>query len=123
MKAKKEAMKKFNKMTIPDMKKVLKLMGAKADNAMDEAVENALYDKIEKDASAVLNVINVPDFELRCSIEDMLSLNILRRQGSKYLYVDDVIGYDVEETITYLKDPKNQEILRVLKEKVATIKE
>jgi len=123
VKAKKEAMKKFNKMTIPDMKKVLKLMGAKADNAMDEAVENALYDKIEKDASAVLNVINVPDFELRCSIEDMLSLNILRRQGSKYLYVDDVIGYDVEETITYLKDPKNQEILRVLKEKVATIKE
>lgn len=113
-----KAMKWYIKTTLSDKKKVLKLMGKKADNMIDEVVENTLFELIDKDAQKVLDIVNVPDFDIRLMIEDMLHLNILRNQGSKYIYAEDIIGYTLEETIDYLKDPKNQEILRVLKDKL-----
>jgi hypothetical protein len=116
----KKAMLKFGKMSIPDMKKVLKVMGKRCDTHKDEVVENNMYDVIQKDPVEFNRVVNTPDFEMRIVMDDLIHFNLIRKQGSKYFYADDIIGYSLDEALLYLKDPKNQEILLQLKEKLST---
>jgi hypothetical protein len=114
----KKAWKKFASMSIADMKEVLKLMGYKADNLLDEVVENTLNTKIEEDPEEFNRITGIDNFKIRILIEDLLGKNLLRKVGSKYYYADDIIGYSIDETISYLTDPKNQEILITLKDKL-----
>ena len=115
---KKKAWKKFATMTIADMKQVLKLMGRNADTATDEIVENTLSGIIENTPEEFNKIVGLDNFKTRLLIEDLLHKNLLRKVGSKYLYADDVIGYTLDEAIQYLNDPKNQEILITLQEKL-----
>jgi hypothetical protein len=105
-------------MTIADMKQVLKLMGRNADTATDEIVENTLSGIIENTPEEFNKIVGLDNFKTRLLIEDLLHKNLLRKVGSKYLYADDVIGYTLDEAIQYLNDPKNQEILITLQEKL-----
>lgn len=116
--AKKRAWKKLATMSITEMKQVLKLMGKKADNTKDEIVENTLATIIESNPDEFNKIIEIDNFKTRLLIEDLLSKNLLRKMGSKYLYGDDVIGYNLDEALQYLIDPKNQEILITLQEKL-----
>lgn len=119
VKEEKKAMKKFADLSIPKMKQILKVMGRRSDTHKDEVVENNLYNLIKEDPTEFNRIVNLPDFEQRMLIDDLLHYNLLRKQGSKYLYADDIIGYDMQAAMDYLKDPKNQEILLQLKEKLS----
>jgi hypothetical protein len=118
VKEEKKAMMRFGKMTIPDMKKVLKLLGKRVDTSTDEAVENALFDIIKRSPEDFMRVVGMADTELRLLIEDLLYANILRKKGSTYTYGEDVIGYSLDETIEHLKDIKNQDLIISLKGKL-----
>jgi len=114
----KKAWKKFATMSAEEMKQVLKLMGKKADNLSNEVVENTLNKIIETDPEEFNRIVGIDNFKTRLLVEDLLHSNYLRKMGSKYLYADDVIGYNLDEAISYLNDPKNQEILITLQEKL-----
>lgn len=116
--SKKKAWKKFATMNTSDMKQVLKLMGRNADSMIDEVVENTLTKIVEDSPEEFNAIVGIDNFKTRILVEDLLHVNLLRKVGSKYLYADDVIGYNLEEAVQYLNDPKNQEILITLQEKL-----
>tara|TARA_R100000406_G_scaffold56402_1_gene38732 strand:- start:2014 stop:2847 length:834 start_codon:yes stop_codon:yes gene_type:complete len=115
VKEKRKAYKQFNSMTISEMKNVLKIMGKKADNASDELVENTLAEIVEQKASEFNETLALPDFKTRVLIEDLVNNNVLRIRGGHYMLGDSAVGHDLEATILYVKDPKNQDIVLSMK--------
>lgn len=115
-KIKKKAFAEFNKLSIPEMKNILKLFGNSVDNSTDEIVENTLMNIVETKPSEFLKTANVEDFSIRLLIEELLHKNILRKVGTRYEYGQDVLGHTLDKAIEFLKDPLNQELVIVLKE-------
>jgi len=122
VKERRSAYKAFNSMTSSEMRNVLKLMGKKASNASDTLIENTLADIIEKDPAEFNNTMNLTDFKLRVFINDLVGINGLRIRGGHYMFGDSAIGHDLEATLLYLKDPKNQDIVLSLKQKLKATK-
>lgn len=113
---------RFGKMSSSEMRDVLKLMGNRADAMSATMVENKIDKLITEDPEAFNKIMDLPNFTTRVLIEDLLSINAIRKNGTHFLVGDDVIGHDTETTIIYLEDPKNQNLLISLKNKLEAYK-
>jgi hypothetical protein len=82
------------------------------DLKMDEA--------IEKDCNKVLNLIqrNKTTTALHALVLEALHRNVLRKDGAAIYYMDDQLGYDVESTVEYFLDVKNQTLKAQILEKL-----
>lgn len=115
-KVKREAYRAFDKMTLDDMRKCLRIFGVKSDTLSNEVVEAKLNENIEKDPSKFMRVwVENSDKEYLFIVEEALSKNIIRKNRSTYYFGTDVIGNGIEDVISYLKDKKNQDILLAIK--------
>jgi len=118
IKEKRKAYKTFNGLTSTEMRNVLKLMGKKSANASDTLIENTLAEILDDNPKSFNEVIDQPDFKLRVFVEDLIGTNGLRIRGGHYMFGDSAIGHDLDATLLYLKDPKNQDIVLSLKSKL-----
>ena len=118
VKEKRKAYKIFNGMTISEMRDVLKVMGKQASNASDTLIENTLNDIVEKQPAEFIDIIGVDDFKTRVFINDLVSINALRIRGGHYMLGDTALGHDLESTVLFLNEPKNQDIVLSLKAKL-----
>lgn len=113
---------RFGKMSSSEMKDVLKLMGSRADNMSITMIENKIDQLIQDTPEKFNEILDLPNFNTRVLIEDLLGVNAIRKNGTHFLVGDDVIGHDLEATIFYLEDPKNQNLLISLKNKLEAYK-
>ena len=109
---------KFSKMSVAEMKDVLKLRGDKAQNMSHTMIENAVDKLIQEDPQAFNAIVNLSGFKTRVLIEDLLAINAIRKNGSHYLVGYEPIGHDIESTVLHLEDPRNQNLLISLKNKL-----
>ena len=109
-------------MTSTEMRNVLKLMGKKSTNSSNTLIENTLAEILDDNPKSFNDVIDQPDFKLRVFVEDLLNINSLRIRGGHYMFGDSAIGHDLDATLVYLKDPKNQDIVLSLKSKLKASK-
>tara|TARA_R110002050_G_scaffold116946_1_gene233599 strand:- start:23939 stop:24712 length:774 start_codon:yes stop_codon:yes gene_type:complete len=122
VKSRRAAYKAFNSMTSSEMRNVLNILGKKASNASDTLIENSLAEIIEKDPKEFNDTVGLPDFKLRVFVNDLVGINALRIRGGHYMFGDSAIGHDLEQTLIYLKDGKNQDIVLSLKAKLKATK-
>lgn len=117
-KVKREAYRNFDKMSIEDMRKCLRLYGLRADDMSNELVEARMSEQIEKDpARYLLKWVNNDEKELMFIIEEAVAKNIIRKNRTQYYYGTDMIGNGIDDVISYLKEKKNQDIkLSILQE-------
>jgi hypothetical protein len=110
-KAEREAISGFDKLTPTEMRKCLRIFGHNADSMSNEVAENRLYTIVKGNPQSFIDRwIKNTDREEQVLIETAISKNIIRRDKHMYKYGSDVIGNSLEETIGFLKDPKNQDI-------------
>ena len=110
-KVKREAFAEFNKMSIEEMRKCLRIFGMKSDNISNELVESTLFTEIEKDPSRYFLLwVNNKNKQTQFIIEEAISKNIIRKNKNVYYYGTDVIGRTLEDAISTLDDKKNQDI-------------
>ena len=115
-KIKREAYRAFDKMTLDDMRKCLRLFGVKSDTLSNELVEAKLNENIEKDPDKFMRIwVENADKEYAFIVEEALSKNIIRKNRNTYYFGTDVIGNGIDDTIAYLKDKKNQDLLLAIK--------
>jgi hypothetical protein len=101
----------FNKMTPTEQRKCLRIFGHNADTMSAEVVQAKLYEVVKANPQAYLDRwVNNTDREEQVLIEVAISKNIIRRDRHMYKYGSDTIGNSLEETIGFLKDPRNQDI-------------
>lgn len=117
-KAKREAYREFDKMSIEDMRKCLRLYGMKADTMSNELVEAKLTQEVESAPEKfMMKWVNNPNKEINFVIEEAISKNIIRKNRTQYFFGTDLIGNGIDDVIIYLQDKKNQDIkLAILNE-------
>lgn len=125
------AIKKFGQLSATEMTDVLNVyslltgrsgkLKITKDTAVD-LIETTLYNKVKEDPTEFLRIIEDPQFKTRVLIDRLVSSKVLMRSGAKYVvYGGDTIGATLQDTIDYLEDPYNQEVLISLKSKLHAI--
>lgn len=78
----------------------------------DDFITVELTALIEKSPEEVLRVIKTEKetTKIHAMILEALDKNVLRKEGSSFYYMDDQLGFDLNTTINYFKDPSNQKL-------------
>tara|TARA_R100001594_G_scaffold31271_2_gene58276 strand:- start:1085 stop:1897 length:813 start_codon:yes stop_codon:yes gene_type:complete len=118
---KKDADKEFIKLAsnLSNMKRVLRLMSnSNPDRMTGEQIENALYELKNSNPKKFVRITKDKNLELRAEIEEMVSSGVLRKIGNQVIFIDEVLGDTMEDTIVHLKDKKNSGKLTILRAKL-----
>lgn len=114
-KVKREAILEYGKLSITDMRKVLRLLGEKSDNISQDLVESKLFETIEKDPQKFLDVwVNNESKETEWLLTEAIAKNVIRRNKNVYYYGTDIIGSSKMDAIASLDDKNNQDIRLVI---------
>jgi len=71
--------------------------------------ENMLY---------FVNTLSSTDFELNVIISKAVSYRIIEKNRNKYIFQNEQIGSSLSQLVSYLKDPKNQDVLLIIEEQI-----
>lgn len=108
---KREAIKEFEKLSMEDMRKVLRILGYKSDTMSNELVESKLFESIEKDPDRFFSRwVNNPNRSTEFLIEAAIAKNIIRKSRNMYYYGTEVLGNSLEDTISNLNNKANQDL-------------
>ena len=96
---------------------LLKVYGKYTENSNEDFVYTKLYEIVEADPINFVQTANMSasEIKVRALIFDLEKKGIFRRKGTAYLYNDQQVGFDYEDTVDHLLDPKSQELLVKLK--------
>lgn len=112
------AIKEFDKMSLEDMRKCLRLYGYKADTMSNELVENKLFNVVEENPSKFfLKWVDNKTKDTEVIIENAISKNIMRKNRNVYYHGTDIVGNSLQDAVAYLNAPANQDLkLTIIKE-------
>ena len=117
-KVKRQSIIEFNKLSLEDMRKALRLYGYKSEAMSSELVESKLFELVEKDPNKFFLIwVNNKTRNTQFLIEAAIAKNIIRKSRNVYYYGTDVIGKSLEDTVDYLDNKNNQDLkLTILQE-------
>jgi hypothetical protein len=119
--SKKDADKEFIKIS-SDKKRmawVLRLMSDTNPDIMSrEQIENSLYDLKEKDHKKFYKIVTDKNLSMKAELEEMVSAGVLRKIGNQVIFIDEILGETLDDTIIHLKDKKNSGKLTILRAKL-----
>lgn len=117
---KRRAAVEFEKMSLDDMRKCLRLYGYNSESSSAEIIESTLYDLIEGNPERFLDKwVDNKDRELYVLLETAISKNIIRKSGGMYRYGGEILGNSKDGAVAYLKNPTNQDIRVAIDREVA----
>lgn len=117
----KDADKEFIKLSSrPEaMRRVLRLLSnANPDRLTAEQVENALYEIKNSSPQKFTRIATDKNLEMKSEIEQMISAGVLRKIGNQIIFIDEVLGDTLDDTVVHLKDKKNSGKLTILRAKL-----
>ena len=93
----------FNKLSSEKKLDMLKLYGKAAENSSNDFVYTKLYEIVENNpADFMRQATRSPEeIKVKALIFDLEKIGILRRKGTAYLYNDQQVGFDYEDTVKY----------------------
>ena len=110
-KVRREALKEFDKLSIDQMRKCLRLFGVNAERMSNELVENTLFKMVDKNPNRFFDKWvnnNVKDTEIL--IEEAIAKGVIRRDRTQYFYGTEMFATSMEEAVAYLDNKKNQDL-------------
>jgi nitroreductase len=84
----------------------------------DEQIENSLYEIKNNEPAKFIKIATDSNLEVKAEIEEMVSAGVLRKIGNQVIFIDEVIGDTMDNTVVYLKDKKNSGTLTLLRAKL-----
>lgn len=118
---KKDADKEFIKVSSDKkaMSWILRLMSSTNPDVMNrEQIENTLFDLKEKQPRKFLKIAIDKNLSMKAEIEEMVSAGVLRKIGNQIIFIDEIIGETLDDTVLHLKDKKNSGKLTILRAKL-----
>ena len=98
---------------------ILRLMSNTNPDVMSrEQLENSLYDLKEKEPKKFLKIAKDKNLSLKAEVEEMVSAGVLRKIGNQIIFIDEILGDTLDDTILHLKDKKNSGKLTILRAKL-----
>ena len=118
---KKDADKEFIKVSSnsKSMKRILRLMSnSNPDRMTSEQIENTLYEIKNTSPKKFVKIAKDRNLEIKAEIEEMVSAGVLRKIGNQVIFIDEVLGDTIDDTVVHLKDKKNSGKLVILRAKL-----
>ena len=121
IKLKKDADKEFIKVSsnMNNMKRILRLLSnSNPDRMTEDQIENSLYELKNSDPRKFIKVAKDKNLTMKAEIEEMISAGVLRKIGNQIIFIDEVLGDTMDDTIVHLRDKKNSGKLTILRAKL-----
>lgn len=118
---KKDADREFIKLSSSkkNMARVLRLMSnTNPDRLTAEQVENNLYELKNTSPKKFLRIAKDKNLEIKAEIDEMITAGVLRKIGNQVIFIDEVLGDTMDDTVVHLKDKKNSGKLTILRAKL-----
>lgn len=110
-KLRRDAIKAFDKLTLDEMRKCLRLFGVKSDNLSNELVESTLFSMIDKQPKNFFDKwVNNDSKETEFLIEEAIAKGIIRKDRTQYYYGTEMLADSLQDCIAYLDAKKNQDL-------------
>lgn len=110
-KIRREAIREFDKLTLDQMRKCLRLFGVKSDNLSNELVESTLFNLVDKNAAKFFDIwVNNTSKETDFLLEEAIAKGIIRKDRTQYYYGTELLASSKEDAIAYLDAKKNQDL-------------
>lgn len=92
-----------------------KLLGKRMNNAAASDVEDFLIKTAEKDPEKVIELYTGSDTQLRLLLIDAVDAKVIHVKDRVYLYDTTILGASDKAVISWMKEPKNQRILELIR--------
>ena len=110
-KIRRDAIKEFDKLTIDQMRKCLRLFGVKSDTMSNELVESTLFGMIDKDPKRFFNKwVDNKSKDTEFILETAIAKGIVRKDKTQYYYSSEMFADSLQEAVAYLDSKKNQDL-------------
>ena len=110
-KIRRDAIKEFDKLSLEQMRKCLRLFGIKADNMSNELVESTLFNVVDKQPKKFFDKwIDNKSKETEFILEEAIAKGVIRKDKTHYFYGSDMFADSLDEAIAYLDSKKNQDL-------------
>ena len=110
-KIRREAIREFDKLTLDQMRKCLRLFGVKSDNLSNELVESTLFNLVDKNAAKFFDIwVNNTSKETDFLLEEAIAKGIIRKDRTQYYYGSELMADSLADCVAYLDSKKNQDL-------------
>lgn len=110
-KVRRDALKEFDKLSLDQMRKCLRIFGVKSDTMSNELLESTLFNLIDKNPQKFFTVwVNNKTKETQYLIEEAIAKGIIRKDHTQYYYGTEMLADSLEDCIAYLDSKKNQDL-------------
>ena len=110
-KIRREALKEFDKLTLDQMRKCLRLFGLNGDRMSNELVEDSLFKMVDKNPQKFFDKwVNNNTKDTEFLIEQAIAKGVIRRDRTQYFYGSEMFADSMTEAVAYLDNKKNQDL-------------
>lgn len=110
-KLRRDAIKEFDKMSIDQMRKCLRIFGIKSDTLSNELVESTLFNMVDKQPKKFFEKwVDNKTKETEFMLETAIAKGIIRKDRTQYYYGSEMFADSLTQAIAYLDAKKNQDL-------------
>lgn len=110
-KLRRDAIKEFDKLSLEQMRKCLRLFGVKADTMSNELVESTLFTMVDKNPKQFFTKwVDNKSKETEFMLETAIAKGIIRKDRTQYYYGTELFADSLQDAIAYLDAKKNQDL-------------
>jgi len=110
-KLRRNALKEFDKLTLEQMRKCLRILGVRADGMSNELVESTLFNLVDKDPKQFFTKwVDNKSKDTEFILEAAIAKGIIRKDRTQYYYGTELFADSLQDAIAYLDAKKNQDL-------------
>ena len=110
-KLRREAIKEFDKLSLEQMRKCLRLFGVRPDGLSNELVESSLFTLIDKNPKQFfVKWVDNKSKDTEFLLEEAIAKGIIRKDRTQYYYGTELFADSLQDAIAYLDAKKNQDL-------------
>lgn len=110
-KLRRDAIKEFDKLTLEQMRKCLRIFGVKADTMSNELVESTLFSMVDKNPKQFFTKwVDNKSKETEFLLESAIAKGVIRKERTQYYYGTELFADSLQDAIAYLDAKKNQDL-------------
>ena len=110
-KQRRDAIKEFDKLSLDQMRKALRILGVKSDTMSNELVESTLFNLVDKQPQKFFEKwVNNKSKDTEFILEDAIAKGIIRKTKTQYYYGTELFADSLQDAIAYLDSKKNQDL-------------
>ena len=110
-KLRRDAIKEFDKLSLDQMRKCLRILGIGGSNMSNEVVESTLFSRVDKNPKEFFEKwVDNKSKETEFLLEEAIAKGVIRKERTQYYYGTEMFADSLADAIAYLDAKKNQDL-------------